>query len=72
MQPRPEPRLILLCGLPGSGKTTPARRLAELRCLAVGTVPTSPKLLEEYAQLFQPPNDAEFHLFDDPPPGRGG
>lgn len=25
---RPEPRLILLCGLPGSGKTTLAKRLA--------------------------------------------
>ncbi|MCB5907872.1 AAA family ATPase [Streptomyces pinistramenti] len=28
MVARPGPRLILLCGLPGAGKTTPARRLA--------------------------------------------
>ncbi|SNX65963.1 AAA domain-containing protein [Streptomyces sp. TLI_55] len=29
MDTRPEPRPLLLCGLPGSGKTTPAKRLAE-------------------------------------------
>ncbi|MFI7100093.1 AAA family ATPase [Streptomyces sp. NPDC050161] len=29
MAERPEPRLILLCGLPGAGKTTLARRLVE-------------------------------------------
>ncbi|WP_219502743.1 AAA family ATPase [Nonomuraea ceibae] len=27
MDTGPGPRLILLCGLPGAGKTTPARRL---------------------------------------------
>jgi predicted kinase len=47
MQPHPEPRLVLMCGLPGSGKTTLATRLAEkipavrlcpdewMRCLGV-------------------------------------
>ncbi|KAB8188804.1 AAA family ATPase [Nonomuraea phyllanthi] len=156
-----ESRLILLCGLPGSGKTTLAKRLAdevpavrlcpdewmaslgidlfdeqardrlerrfwehaqdllrlgqsvilefgfwarserdekrsraralgvavELRYLAApidelcrrlearngkgepGTVPISRELLEEYAKLFQAPDDDELALFDEPSPG---
>jgi predicted kinase len=47
------------------------RRL-EARNGEPGTVPISRGLLEEYARLFQAPDDDEHGLFDEPPPGRHG
>jgi tRNA uridine 5-carbamoylmethylation protein Kti12 len=52
---REPPRLILLCGLPGSGKTTLARRLA-------GQLPA----VRLFAQLFEAPDSGELSLYDEP------
>ncbi|WP_405791645.1 hypothetical protein [Streptomyces sp. NBC_01506] len=58
------PVLILVCGLPGSGKTTSAVEGAW------GTVPVTPGMLAEYAEHFGAPDDDELNLFDRPAPAR--
>ena len=59
------PRLILLCGLPGAGKTPFARRLHERNQRGSGgTISISRANLEEWSSIFQAPDAAEFALFD--------
>lgn len=64
-------RLVLICGLPASGKSTLARQLA-MTIPAVRldkdewmTAPITGAHLEQWGTTFQPPDDEEMLLFDE-------
>lgn len=71
-------RLVLMCGLPGSGKTTRHldvpleelwRRLdARNQALPPGTFPIARADLHEWADVIERPGPAELELFDPPTP----
>ena len=59
-------RLVLLCGLPASGKTT----LARVARHSAGGLAITESHMETYRDRFQPPTIAELSLYD-PPTARG-
>ena len=78
-------RLVLICGLPASGKTTLARELTDaygavrlnpdelvsrvVARHAAGGIAITEKHMDRYASMFQPPTDDELALYDPPLPG---